>query len=287
MTRGVPFFISTLYRSSEISTSKISLVYEWQSLLSVPLTLLQRVCTFVLGITKKGIRCKIQVPDEQKYCHYHQWQDTCCPIVMDKKVKKPGFIYIYTYELMYNSLLCGKLEELDWLFVDDSILSPDKLARRKWIDDCQILCKIGMTTKPSVSTRLLQWQNTCKHTVVNLTPDKVELLCNRRDSEKSFSKMFQKLSIKSTKKTKNSIAERLLTYRDGGFYVDHRGKRPIEEIENAIHKLLWKKYGQGLIYCYGCDPSGKKRHKEWFRITIKELPWLLQTIDAICHGNDI
>lgn len=241
----------------------------------------------VLGITQKSTQCKLQVSDGQKYCHHHQWQNPNTPVPKPKAKAKPGFIYIYTYKHLYDSLLSGKLRELDWLYVDESILAPNKVPRQRWVDNLQILCKIGMTTRSSAGARILEWQNTCKHPVLNLTPGRINALCNHQHPVSGLSKMFKKLSIKSKQpgEAQGPHNLKLRTYQNGGFYVDGKGSRTLQEIENAIHKLLWRKYGQGLVYCYGCDPTGHKRHKEWFRVTIKELPWLIQTLDGFCAGH--
>lgn len=188
---------------------------------------------------------------------------------------------------MYDSLVDGKLTNLNWLFIDESVVSPKTRKKQKWFSDRHILCKIGFTTKASVSTRLLEWQNTCKHPVLNLTPDKVELLRKRPNSNR-LSKMLQALSItegRNKKETQSSPVLNLRTYVNGGFYTDGKGPESLQMIENAIHKMLWRKYGQGLIYCYGCDPAGNKRHKEWFNVMISDLPWLLKTIDSFCLGQ--
>lgn len=60
----------------------------------------------------------------------------------------------------------------------------------------------------------------------------------------------------------------------------------LPDIESAIHKFLWKKYGKGLVYCYGCDPTGKKRHTEWFNVPVLELPSVLRLIDSYCLGGE-
>lgn len=194
---------------------------------------------------------------------------------------KAGFIYIYTYRYMYDSLLSRNVADLDWLYVDDSILIPDG-KRHHWSSNDLVLCKIGMTTRSSVSTRLLEWQNTCKHPVINLTPERVHLLCNFSKKRHKLVTMFSKLSLKEHEEQKTTSVCQLRTYRDGGFFADGKGRQTLAAIENDIHKWLWKRYGQGLIYCYGCDPKGHTRHKEWFRIPRKKLPSILQYIDLLC-----
>lgn len=242
----------------------------------------------VLGITTKGLPCRIQVGNDQRYCHHHQWQNPNTPTINTpdknpRSVNKPGYIYIYTYRHLYDSLIDGKSNPLEWLFIDDSVLTPTSVKKRQWDSKTHILCKIGMTTKSSVTTRLLEWQNTCKHPVVNLTPDKVYSLCYKESAKSKLSQMFRKLSINANKEN-NPESINLHTYRDGGFWVNGKGSQTLPVIENAIHKHLWRKLGQGLVYCHGCDPSGKRRHREWFKVAVKELPWLLQTVDSFCLG---
>lgn len=180
---------------------------------------------------------------------------------------------------MYHSLVTRTVADVDWLYLDDSILSS-RGRRRHWSSNDQILCKIGMTTRSSVTTRLLEWQNTCKHPVVNLTPERVHLLRDSNRDSKTLSRLLGKLSLKGSKPQQSG--SKLQTYQNGGFYADGKGPRTLPTIENVIHKQLWKRYGQGLIWCYGCDPEGHTKHREWFRIPIKELPLLLTYIDGIC-----
>lgn len=232
----------------------------------------------VLGITKKGIRCKLQVTNGQ-YCHHHTWQDQNVPIVRD--THKPGFIYVYTYRHMYDSLLARNVADLNWLYVDDSILHSNG-KRHHWSSNDSILCKIGMTTRSCVSTRLLEWQNSCKHPIVNLTPERVHSLCNQRKKSEKLTNMFSRLTLSQSKDPNQSFMPQLRTYRNGGFFADGEGMQTLAAIENRIHKRLWQRYGQGLIYCYGCDPEGNTRHKEWFRVPKKELPTIFRYIDSLC-----
>lgn len=183
---------------------------------------------------------------------------------------------------MYDSILEGGRRgrlELPWLLVDDSIVSPAAAAARQpWNSRSHILCKIGMTTNSSVSARLLQWENACKHPVVNLTPETVAPLLNR---DTTLARLLSKLTI-----SRNTPSHELIvpSYRDGGFFVAARGSLSLPMVENAIHRYLWARLGQGLVYCYGCDPNGLKRHKEWFRVPVSELPWLFRTVDSFCRG---
>ncbi|CAI4053501.1 hypothetical protein SKDZ_16G2330 [Saccharomyces kudriavzevii ZP591] len=163
-----------------------------------------------------------------------------------------------------------------------------------------------MTRRETVDLRLLEWQNTCKHPIINLTPEKVNKLYqlklkstnkNTRSNKvlsislSNLQKKMEKLFIKD----KNHLPKppflehkvsKLYTYKDGGYFIDGKGSIRLPDIENAIHRFLWKKYGKGLVYCYGCDPSGKKRHTEWFNVPVLELPSVLGIIDSFCHEGE-
>lgn len=178
---------------------------------------------------------------------------------------------------MYESLAANHRSKLPWLLIDDSVLSPTTTARRPWDSRSHILCKVGMTTKSKVSTRLLEWENSCKHPVLNLTPDRVATLCSSRAGT-GLSRLLAKLSLGARRAAPSAAS--LETYQDGGFRV---GSAQLAATEQAIHRHLWQRYGQGLIYCHGCDPTGKKRHREWFRVPVHDLPWLLSTLDRFCQ----
>lgn len=236
-------------------------------------------CQDVLGVTKKKLQCKLQASNDAKYCHYHAWQSSNAPIPK-QVIKKPGFIYIYTYEHMYNSFIEKNPSKRDFIRIDNSIISPSDNKNVKWDDDTLILCKIGMTTKSEVNARLLEWRKTCKHPITNLTPDKVHSLMKKK---KSLTRMFQKLSLKSKKDIDDDSSPQFYSYNKGGFYSNGKGPRTLLEIENTIHKLLWNTYGQGLVYCYGCDPkNGEKRHREWFCVPKNDLLKIMKYIDNLC-----
>lgn len=183
---------------------------------------------------------------------------------------------------MYHSLVTRSVANIDWLYLDESMVST-RGKKRHWSSNDQILCKIGMTARSNVNTRLLEWQNTCKHPVINLTPERVHLLCESSQNSKTLTKIFGKLSLNNHKNRPANL--KLQTYDNGGFYTDGKGPQTLAGIENTIHRQLWKRYGQGLIWCYGCDPEGHTRHKEWFRVPIKELPLLIRYIDNVCSGK--
>ena len=182
---------------------------------------------------------------------------------------------------MYHSLITRSIADIDWLYLDESLLST-RGKRRHWSSNNQILCKIGMTTRSSVDTRLLEWQNTCKHPVINLTPERIHLLYESGRNSRTLTKILSKLSLNGSKVRPSN--PKLQTYNNGGFYTNGKGPKTLAMIENTIHRQLWQRYGQGLIWCYGCDPEGHTRHKEWFRVPIKDLPLLARYIDRVCGG---
>ncbi|KAL3232632.1 hypothetical protein RNJ44_04548 [Nakaseomyces bracarensis] len=195
---------------------------------------------------------------------------------------------MYTYLHLYDSFFSkeARKNNLNWLYVDKSIVSTKEKDQKRqlWNDRDHILCKIGMTTKPMVSTRLLEWQNTCKNPVINLVPERIEHLVGIQQNKKTndISALLQKLNFRNSK---NNSSERLSlrTYKDGGFFVDPGNNLNLSDIENKIHKYLWDQYGKGFIYCYGCDPMGHKRHTEWFHLPITDLLDVMKTIDHFCY----
>ncbi|CCD23344.1 uncharacterized protein NDAI_0B03090 [Naumovozyma dairenensis CBS 421] len=175
--------------------------------------------------------------------------------------------------------------------------------QKSWNSPDTILVKIGMTTKKNVALRLQEWEKTCQHPVINLSPERVrnllsgreEFMNNDKSDVKTLTKWMKKLSLhkKDSKKVKISAEgpikrqpEILQTYKYGGFFHDGTGHTSLQEIENSIHRLLWKQYGKGLVYCYGCDPTGQRRHTEWFNIPIQKLPYVLHTIDSFCLSQN-
>lgn len=256
------------------------------------------------------------MPGDRKYCHFHEYQSPDFNAVSGKPgsnggnekrrateaaVKKAGFIYIYTYQAMYDAYAATNVKRMDWLYLDESIVSEKKNNLEQWHDDANILCKIGMTTN-TVSRRLSEWQNTCKHPVINLTPERINtLLSYRRQQQemahklsiKNLSNIFKKMSLSSKNKqatvtglsSEDNRVPKYHTYRDGGFYNNDKGRYNLRTIENSIHRELWNQYGRALTYCYGCDETGYKRHLEWFRIPVRDLPDVLRKIDSMCLTN--
>lgn len=221
-----------------------------------------------------------------KYCRYHEHQD---PNKLrfpspNASTKKDGYIYIYTYKLLYDAIIGdhktytvnNKNNKLNWLQVDNSIISNGNVTELSPYNrnEGYILCKIGMTTKNDVYLRLKEWESHCHHPVINLTPERVSFLLqqysanharsNKRIPETaSLSKLFQKLSIKEKRDNKNHHDQiskisinNLSTYRNGGFYVSKNSKLSLVEIESFLHRFFWKKYGRGIIHCSGCSNTG-------------------------------
>lgn len=178
--------------------------------------------------------------------------------------------------------------------------------KKQWADNDFILCKIGMTRRKTVDSRLLEWQNTCKHPIINLTPEKVDKLYQLKMKSKTKNERPKKglhISLSNLQKKMEKLfiddkydspkpnyakveSSSLHTYKDGGYFIDGKGLMKLSDIESAIHRLLWKKYGKGLVYCYGCDPTGKKRHTEWFNVPVLELPSVLMIIDSFCRRGE-
>ncbi|CCE64038.1 hypothetical protein TPHA_0G02020 [Tetrapisispora phaffii CBS 4417] len=231
----------------------------------------------------------------------------------DYELKKTGYIYMYTYERFYNSYVNKDLNDIDWLYVDESVINNGKTSKlSNWEDNSKILCKIGMTTT-SVEKRLSEWRNVCKHDILNLSPERIGNLqscyvnktkkIKNDGSKKSIKKLADIFSALSIKNNKNSSKEDVISnktnqmipltnfpfksYRNGGFYSNGQGNSTVYEIESTIHKYLWKRHGKAKVYCYGCDPNGKKYHTEWFNIPIDDLSHVMKVIDTLCYNNSL
>ena len=284
--------------------------------------------TYCIGITVNGNPCRNKVRDGL-YCRYHKSQEgqggqsrnnaqtvTIPGSFMNSEEQKsqrrrsyiskplpqpnprrPGYIYIYTYERLFESIVTGSTKELTWLKLDNSVLTHQKNdTRLEWTNTNEILCKIGMTTKANVQLRLNEWEKSCSFKIVNLTMDNVNILlrstANLDKRSGSLSKLMSRLSLnKNSKKlhhTGNTPHKniQLRSYKNGGYYNDGKGKMTLQDIENSLHQLFWKKYGKGIVHCSGCNQTGEayKRHIEWFLIPIKDLPNVLETIDNFCYA---
>ncbi|SCU78578.1 LAFA_0A07294g1_1 [Lachancea sp. 'fantastica'] len=168
--------------------------------------------------------------------------------------------------------------------MDYSIVRKNEsLALSKWTAQDQILLKVGMTRKTNVLARLLEWENSCKHPVTGIDLSKVNQLyrASHKRSSSSLVRLFQKMSLSD--RSRGTV--KIRGFRDGGFYVANG--RSLELIETQIHQLLWNRYGQGLIYCYGCNNhlNQPKRHREWFMVPLDHVPDIFRAIGAICNGS--
>ncbi|EDO18472.1 hypothetical protein Kpol_1032p66 [Vanderwaltozyma polyspora DSM 70294] len=221
---------------------------------------------------------------------------------------------MYTYKEMYEVMLESENHndsKLQWLFIDESKISKGK-ELENWSNNRNILCKIGMTTN-KVPIRLNAWERSCKHEVINLTPENIQTLLAKQTklmlqakpkptvknstwpiSMKQMISLFTKMKLKDSKPQQQMriqspsppIPPNLITYKDGGFFHDSKkGTKTLREVEANIHNILWAKYGKALTNCFGCDPNGNKHHTEWFCVPISELPNVLKTIDSICHRS--
>lgn len=150
--------------------------------------------------------------------------------------------------------------------------------------DPHILLKIGMTSKGTVRSRLLQWTNACKKPVVNLTPDRINELLSSLVARNPTLHALDDMNS-STKNLRGWPLQNLHNYQDGGFYnapVLDNSRFSLKEKEKQIHQHLWHSYGRGFFYCMECDPKGARRHSEWFQVPIIELPGIMQYINSIC-----
>lgn len=250
-----------------------------------------------LGRTRRGQQCKIMVKTSQLYCHHHLRSAINVPSSGVAVPAKNGYIYVYTYQLLYDSLATDKGgARLDWLNVDNSIINninnnhekANKVSWDKYNKDSQfILCKIGMTTRLNVQSRLNEWESKCHHRIMNLTPQCVDVLVNvNKKKHKSLSSLFKRLSLN---KSKNNTTIQLQTYHNGGFYVDiSKSKLTLQQIESALHNYLWERYGKGIIHCQGCSENLKstKRHVEWVYVPIKQLHYIFNYIDQFILYNN-
>ncbi|SCU77406.1 LAME_0A01024g1_1 [Lachancea meyersii CBS 8951] len=199
---------------------------------------------------------------------------------------------------MFESIVSGREGRLKWLNMDYSIVRKNQsLPLSQWTGQDQILMKVGMTRKATVLARLLEWENSCKHPITGLDLSKVEQLHrlsvrnqSRPKHSSSLVRLFRKLSISKTQKAQKAQKnapnlDKIPSFRDGGFYVTEG--RSLELIETKIHQLLWKKYGQGLIYCYGCknEQGQPKRHREWFMVPLDQVKDIFWAISAICSES--
>ena len=216
---------------------------------------------------------------------------------------KPGFIYIYTL----TSLLENKPIQVK------NLPNAHNRHRDKWVSyepkkSHYYLLKIGMTTG-TVTRRLKQWETKCNHQLTCIFP------AGKQNSMDKFVDKFLKLKLSRTevKRTDNSIKltsrtiettknigteslrtfptshskESLSCFRDNGFYAE----ADVAQVESLVHKNLRKLYGDGSLYCTGCQ--GKKTgegpfneysiHTEWFLVPKNELAVVYKVINDECE----
>ncbi|KAG5418810.1 hypothetical protein I9W82_003528 [Candida metapsilosis] len=214
---------------------------------------------------------------------YNTFSDNKPTYVKQKGGK--GYIYVYT---MQNFLNPPK----GWTFKVKNIPNTSTRNKDKWIkfksrSSPYILIKVGMTTQlPNV--RIKQWENKCKHELVNLGPHNEHLVKHRLH----WWQKFLCLSIDDDDDT----GMRLSRFKKDGFYCEEN----VSVVESMIHKQLRKKYGKGDVYCSGCVPDDeliKNKHKEkvplqnnynvhveWFLIPKEDLRDVYRLIDQTCRS---
>ncbi|ODV77707.1 DUF1766-domain-containing protein, partial [Suhomyces tanzawaensis NRRL Y-17324] len=226
-----------------------------------------------LGITTKGVRCKLRVDDG--YCRYHQSQKGPVPTArpstpaVPAAPSKPGYIYMYTFARLYNG---DKL----WLKAKNL---PGTKKKDQWLPfnakhSEYTLIKIGMTTQ-TVEKRFKQWQDKCHHEIVDMLPASAPMA-----SHSKMSRLVSKFSRLSIKPERLAHAYRTFRPDEKGFYC----RNNLAVVESEIHRQLRNIYGYGDILCQGCNEasSGYKMHIEWFLIPKTHIPGVYRAIDSIC-----
>lgn len=200
------------------------------------------------------------------------------------KPRGKGYIYIYT---MQNFLEPPK----GWTFKVKNIPNTSTRNKDKWIkfksrSSPYILIKIGMTTQlPNI--RIKQWENKCKHELVNLGPQNEHLI-------KPYLHWWQKFLCLRIDDDDTEL--RLSRFKKDGFYCEEN----VSVVENIIHQQLRKKYGKGDVYCSGCIPddaliknkdkekvplqSNYNVHVEWFLIPKQDIREVYRLIDQTCRS---
>ncbi|AAS52186.2 ADR266Wp [Eremothecium gossypii ATCC 10895] len=232
------------------------------------------------GTTAKKDRCKRRVANGV-YCAAHRAQHSAAPVQSD------GFIYMYTYERLYDALMGkGGAASLDWLKADRSVLEKKPVALQRWQLDGDILVKIGMTNNP-VAARLVQWRQRCTHPLVALTPARVRELqrVHARRKRGVLERLQERMRDLSLHRPHGADAQEppLLTFAHDGFRC--RGDA-LAAVEQSIHQALWRRYERAYVLCSGCTRSAAPtRHREWFKVPVRDLGYVLYTIDDLCLGG--
>lgn len=221
-------------------------------------------------------------PNRPQTINYDTFADS--KTYFDKAVGE-GYIYIYT---MQNFLDPPK----GWTFKVKNIPNTSPRKKDKWIKfksrrSPYILVKIGMTTQ-SPNVRIKQWENKCKHKLVNLGPQNKHLV-------EPHLHWWQKFLCVSKYDDDDDKWMKLTQFKKDGFYC----KENVGVVETTIHQLLRKKYGRGDVYCSGCIADealikNKEKdkvplqnnynvHVEWFLIPKEDLQYVYMKIDHICR----
>lgn len=212
-----------------------------------------------------------------------------------KPITDAGYIYIYTME---NFITPPK----GWNFQVKNIPQTKKRHKDKWTRfksdrSPYILVKIGMTTQlPNI--RIKQWEQKCKHELVNLGPRNQYLVKVREH----WWERFKRLTIRDDKESggnANTVGDDTSPYtfqrfKNDGFHC----KKNLKQVELKVHSTLREKYGKGDVYCSGCVPDDEltvnknlkraplqnnyKVHIEWFLIPKADLQSVYKTIDELC-----
>ncbi|KAI5953080.1 hypothetical protein KGF57_004072 [Candida theae] len=200
--------------------------------------------------------------------------------------KGKGYIYIYT---MQNFLHPPK----GWTFKVKNIPNTSSRKKDQWVkfksqSSPFILIKVGMTTQlPNV--RIKQWENQCKHELVNIGPQNEHLIKTRLH-------WWQKFFCLSINDDGDDSKVRVSRFKKDGFYCEEN----VRVVESMIHQQLKKKYGKGDVYCSGCvaeDALTKNKNKvkvplqnnynvhvEWFLIPKQDLRDVYRIIDQTCRS---
>lgn len=234
------------------------------------------------GITKKGERCRIQVPEKTKFCRYHVPNATVknvpkqvktTSIYMGKSIpyssqgekRKLGLIYLYTLQDLVDPMS----KKQNWVQIHKS---GNKFSK-KFDPRTKLLMKIGFTTV-GVMKRLQQWEKQCGHHISLVNPyDTWKLM----DPMSLMIQNFTRLGLKTVPKFRNFKFEEL------GFQCD---SEPLE-IERQIHLILREKYGFSHVYCQGCSVQKNdfNVHLEWFLIPRKDVDKIFKIIDKVITIN--
>ncbi|KAH3901197.1 uncharacterized protein SCODWIG_00954 [Saccharomycodes ludwigii] len=192
---------------------------------------------------------------------------------------------------------CVTPDGLSWLHVGLGTQNPEGYdvkpksipflphTNNKWNTD-KILIKIGITRQLTVEKRINQWRDSCKHDLINLTPNNIMGLVSSESSDAyhcQLTSRFNNLSIGNNNGESQRLTLSNYKITSNGFIV-HQSLVPLEVLESKIHNILWDKYGKGVIYCYGCNDE--RTHREWFLLPITELINTFKLIDNVIENKN-